>query len=290
MDVSIILVNYKTKNLTLNSIKSIIEKTHDIDYEIIVVDNNSQDDSVEAIELEFPNVNLIRNATNSGFGSANNLAIKQAKGKYVFCLNTDTLLLNNAVKFMFDFMEKEENSDVGSCGGNLYHQDMTPAATHFNFPNAWNCSSIFWISKQLFKSYYKPKEIKKITEVDFVTGADLFIRKSILDKIGLFDEKIFMYYEDVDLCKRILDAGYKNILIPEAKIIHLEGKSSNNFLEKTQKSIKGKYYYLRKYHQYFSILVMKFSYIILHFFAYLFSFNVKHLELIVIHFNYEVFS
>ena len=290
MDVSIILVNYKTKNLTLNSIKSIIEKTRDIDYEIIVVDNNSQDDSVEAIELEFPNVNLIRNATNSGFGSANNLAIKQAKGKYVFCLNTDTLLINNAIKFMFDFMEKEGNSNVGSCGGNLYHQDMTPATTHFNFPNIWNSSSIFWIAKKVFKFHYKPKEIKKTTQVDFITGADLFIRKSILDKIGLFDEKIFMYYEDVDLCKRIHDAGYKNILIPEAKIIHLEGKSSDNFLEKTQKSIKGKYYYLSKYHQYFSILVMKFSYIILHFFAYLFSFNVKHLELIAIHFNYDVFS
>ena len=112
MDVSIIFVNYKTKDLTINAINSVIEKTEGVDYEIFVVDNASNDGSIEAIEQEFSNINIIKNPINSGFGSANNLAIKQAKGKYIFCLNTDTLLVNNAIKIMFDFMEKKENSKI----------------------------------------------------------------------------------------------------------------------------------------------------------------------------------
>ena len=109
MDVSIILVNYKTKDLTINAIKSVIEKTQGINFEIFVVDNNSKDGSIEAIEKEFPNINIIKNPINAGFGAANNLAINQAKGKYILCLNTDTLLINNAIKIMYNFMEKEEN-------------------------------------------------------------------------------------------------------------------------------------------------------------------------------------
>jgi GT2 family glycosyltransferase len=93
MDVSIIFVNYKTKDFTINAIKSVIEKTQGIDFEIFVVDNNSQDGSIEAIEQNFPNINIIKNTTNKGFGAANNIAIKQAKGKYIFCLNTDTLFI-----------------------------------------------------------------------------------------------------------------------------------------------------------------------------------------------------
>ena len=120
MDVSIILVNYKTKDLTLNCIKSIYEKTTGVDFEIIVVDNNSQDGSAEAIEQEFQNVKVIYNKINVGFGAANNIAIKQAKGKYILCLNTDTFLINNAIKIMFDFMEEKANQQVGVCGGILY--------------------------------------------------------------------------------------------------------------------------------------------------------------------------
>ena len=283
MDVSIILVNYKTKDLTINCIKSIYEKTCNLDYEIIVVDNCSEDSSIEAIEQEFPNLTIIKNDKNWGFGIANNIGISNAKGKYILCLNTDTLLVNNAVKYMFDFMEEEENQDIAACGGNLYTKDMQPAHTHFDFPNPWNCSSLFWLSKAIFKKHYKQKEITELQETDFVTGADLFIRKSVLDKIGVYDENIFLYYEDVDLCKRMRNAGYKNVVIPEPKIIHLEGQSSKNFLKKTKNSVKGKYYYLNKYNQYISKFIMKLSYSILHLFAYIFTFNKEHRDLIMIH-------
>ena len=98
MDVSIIFVNYKTKDLTIDAINSVIEKTDGLDYEIFVVDNASNDGSIETIEQTFPDINIIESDINGGFGYANNLAIKQAKGKYVLCLNTDTLLVNNAIK------------------------------------------------------------------------------------------------------------------------------------------------------------------------------------------------
>jgi len=121
MDVSIILVNYNTCDLTLNCLKSIQEKVQNIEYEVFVVDNHSKDDSVEKIKQGYPNVKLIQSPNNIGFGRANNIAIKESQGKYIFLLNTDTVLMNNAVKVLFDFME--QNEKCGACGGNLYNDD-----------------------------------------------------------------------------------------------------------------------------------------------------------------------
>lgn len=283
MDVSIIFVNYKSKDITINAIQSVIEKTEDIEYEIFVVDNNSQDGSIEAIEQLFPNIKIIKNPINAGFGVANNLAIKQANGKYIFCLNTDTLLVNNAIKIMFDFME--HNQDFGACGGNLYHQDMTPAYSCAPMYNAWNCSALYWLLKLSFKKFFCPKEIKSLHCTDMVSGADLFLRKSILEKVGLFDENIFMYSEDMDLCKRINDSGYKNVIVPEAKIIHLEGRNKNNFLKRTQTVVTGKYYFLRKHKLDTTRIIMQITYFCLHFICLFFTFNKEHLKLLKIHFK-----
>ena len=124
MNVSIIIVNYNTSNLLKDCLCSIIEKTQFIEYEIIVVDNNSGDDSVAMVEQQFTNVKLIKNNINLGFGKANNIGYTYAKGKYLFLLNTDTLLINNAIKILFDFMEDPKHSSVGSCGGNLYTNNL----------------------------------------------------------------------------------------------------------------------------------------------------------------------
>ena len=184
MDVSIIFVNYKTKDLTINAINSVIEKTEGVDYEIFVVDNASNDGSIEAIEQEFPNINIIKNPINSGFGSANNLAIKQAKGKYIFCLNTDTLLVNNAIKIMFDFMERKENSKIGACGGYLVDKDLKPIHCGGRLPNV---KEIIWKLgfRQIFKKYYSENICISLNSDDenldsklgYITGADIFFRK-----------------------------------------------------------------------------------------------------------------
>ena len=232
MDVSIIFVNYKTKDFTINAIKSVIEKTQGIDFEIFVVDNNSQDGSIEAIEQNFPNINIIKNTTNKGFGAANNIAIKQAKGKYIFCLNTDTLLINNAIKIMFEFMEKIENQNVGVCGGYLYDSNSNPAAAGGHFPNIVDLLYKFkFLPKSLYLKYgmsLTSNYLEKIEKIDHIIGADIFFRKSVLDEIGLFDVKYFMYLEETDLCFRIKKAGYNVKFVKDAKIIHVEGKSSKN--------------------------------------------------------------
>ena len=279
-DVSIIFVNYKTKDLTINAIKSVIEKTEGIDYEIFVVDNNSSDGSIEAIEKEFPSINIIKNPVNAGFGAANNLAIRQAKGKYILCLNTDTLLINNAIKVMFDFMEKEENKNVGACGCNLYDSDFKPVMSYAAFPNFWNCLSVSWILKKIFPIFRNHKEVINIKEVDFITGADIFLRKSVLEEVGIFDEQFFMFCEEVDLCYRIKKAGYKRVIVPDSKIIHLEGKSSKNFWNNSKMRVKSKYLYSRKNQSKLVLYGMKFSYLLMHTIAFIFTFNKSHLELL----------
>lgn len=257
MDASIIFVNYKTKDLTIQAIQSVIEKTDGLEYEIFVVDNNSQDGSIEAIEQEFPNINIIKNPINAGFGAANNLAIKQARGKYILCLNTDTLLINNAVKNMFDFMEKEENKNVGVCGGYIFDKDLNSSNCGGNFPSLTDIIWKFGLRKIFPKQYKKycvtlnSEDKKYIKNIDYIAGADIFFRKSVLDKVGLFDEQFFMYYEETDLCKRIKDAGYEIKFVEDAQIQHFEGQSidcdlKHKKLVKTSEMIYFKKHYPRK--------------------------------------------
>lgn len=270
IQISVIFVNYRTKDLTINAINSVLEKTEGIEYEIFVVDNNSQDGSIEAIEKEFPNINIIKNPINAGFGSANNLAIKQAQGKYIFCLNTDTLLLNNAIKIMFDFMEKDENKKVGVCGGYLSSINGNATICCGNLPSL---SDLFWKLglRYIFKNYYRKHfctglfsdEINDLQNVGYISGANLFIRKSVLDEVGLFDEQIFMYYEETDLCKRIWDADYKIKFVKDAKIQHLEGKSTKNLLQKKKWFIESEIYYYKKHYPH-KVWLVKLIYIILY--------------------------
>ena len=270
MDVSIIFVNYKTKDLTIKAIKSVIEKTEDLEYEIFVVDNNSQDGSIEAIEQEFPSINIIKNPINAGFGAANNLAIKQVKGKYILCLNTDTLLINNAIKIMFDFMEKSENKNVAVCGGYITDKYNKPALCGGNFPTLTEIIWKFGLRKLLpiqYKNYsvvLNSEDEKYLKNVDYITGADIFFRKSVLNKVGLFDERFFMYYEETDLCKRIKDKGYEISFVKEARIQHLENQSIDSKL-KHKKMVKTSELLYFKKHYPKQISLMRLCYILIYF-------------------------
>ena len=269
-DVSIIFVNYKTKDLTIGAIKSVTENTQGLDYEIFVVDNNSQDGSTEAIEQKYPDIHIIQNTTNAGFGAANNIAIKQAAGKYILCLNTDIILNNNAIKLFFDFMEKEENQQTGACGAYLTDGDNEPTNCGGLLPDLL---SLFWkfgfnrifrnFDKKFFNGKITQKEKYLFKNLGYITGADLFIRKKVLDEIGLYDENFFMYYEDTDLCKRIKDKGYKLDLVSDAKIQHLEGKSTTDLLQKRKLSKKSEFYYFKKHHPQ-KVWFVKIIYIILY--------------------------
>lgn len=257
MDISVIIVSYNTSELTRNCLKSVYDKTIDVDFEIIVIDNNSVDDSVKMIETEFPEVKIISNKDNLGFGKANNQGIEKSNAKYIFLLNSDTILINNAIKILFDFMEKDTNNDVACCGGALYNNNLTNQISYGRFPTIKSLLYYYTLAKiypETYKDKYFMAGILKNDNpivVDYVTGADMLIRKSVLDKTGFFDKDFFLYFEETELCSRFIKSGYKNMIYPEAKIIHLCGQSPLNGKKETifhssmnlyMKKHKGKLY------------------------------------------------
>ena len=279
MEVTIILVSYNTKELTRECIDSIYKETRDLTYEIYVVDNNSSDGTQSMLETFYPGVKVIKNQKNAGFGAANNQAIQECNGKYVLCLNTDTILLNNAVKIFYDYMET--NKQVGACGGSLFDKDLKPVISYAPFPNLLNLNAFSWIIKSLFPKRFK--KITKVKEVDSIIGADLFLRRAVLDEIGLFDERFFMYNEEIDLCYRIKKAHYNIKLVPEANIIHLEGKSGKNFWNNNKMRVKSKYQYLRKNSDLFCLYTFKLSYLLVLMFVFAATRNKDVLEVMNLH-------
>lgn len=239
MEVTVILVNYNTKELIRECLRSVFEMSKSVKFEVFVVDNASTDGSIEMLEKEFPQVKLIKNSKNIGFGRANNIAIRQSRGKYIFLLNADTVLLNNAIKIFYDFMENPQNHKTACCGGNLYNPDMSPQHSYGKFPSINRIAFTTIGLNLIFKEFYKKTflvdntiEVKDIKDVDYITGANMFLRKSALDEVGLFDEDFFMYFEDTELSFRLNQKGFKSMLVPEAKIIHYCGLSGEISLDK----------------------------------------------------------
>lgn len=245
MDVSIIIVNYNTKQLLADCLATVFEKTKDVAYEVIVVDNASTDGSEEYIIERFPNIKWISSGENLGFGRANNLGAKYASGKYLFFLNSDTLLLNNAIRIFFDYAESHQYEKIGTLGSWLLDKNGTPNSSFGFFPCATN------EIKYLLGKYQLPisNDIIEEKNVDYITGADLFIEKRLFDEMDGFDKNIFMYYEETDLQYRIARRGLSRKVIPGPRIIHLEGGSFENkglSLKRFLMAQTSYNYYLRK--------------------------------------------
>lgn len=228
--VSIIIVNYNTKDLLEQCLNSIYKNTQDVEFEIIVVDNASVDGSQEYIKAAFPKVVLVESDTNLGFGKANNLGLKSALGEFVFFLNSDTILLNNAVKLFFDFYKEHEHFNIGTLGCLLCDKYHNRNSSYGDFKTA--IGDILFIAKSFFVKNVKTTEKQDVLleykKVDWVCGADIFVNRDTLDKYGAFDEKFFMYSEEVDMQKRFVDNKLSNYIITSPKIIHLEGGSSSD--------------------------------------------------------------
>lgn len=228
MDVSVIIVNYNTCKMTNEAIDSVYEHTSGIDFEIILVDNASADGSKEFFEKK-NGITYIYSQENLGFGKGNNLGLKYATGRNILFLNSDTLLRNNAIKVLSDYMDG--NPDVGVCGGNLFNYEGKPTISY----EIKRPSIIRELNKvlggRLYSIFYKDTRFnssKKVKEVGYVSGADFMTRKAILDKHGAFSPEFFMYYEETELANRINKAGYKIMSVPDAEIVHLEGASNKN--------------------------------------------------------------
>lgn len=238
MDVSVIIVNYNTCLYTKNCLKSVFEQTKDVEFEVIVSDNGSIDGSIEMIKTEYPQVILIENNANLGFGAANNRALKIAKGKYIFYLNSDTVLLNNAVKLFYDYWENSPQKDkIGALGGNLLDENGNWIHSYGFFPRPLKEIKLF--IRKIFVVYIKKicnllrinynnlkKEIHYSPvngKVEYITGADLFVKNNSL---AFYDERFFLYYEETDLQWRMENQLLDRIIIDSPKIIHFKGVSN----------------------------------------------------------------
>lgn len=232
IDISIIIVNYNVKEFVLNLLESIQKAKNSLSLEIFVVDNNSTDGSIEAISEKFPEVKLIVNKKNVGFGAANNQALRIATGKYLLMINPDTIVKEDTLVKMIKFFEENESCGIAGC--KVLNVDGTlQLACRRSFPGPWTSftkvmglSSLFPKSKIFAKYNLTYLDENKTYEVDAVSGAFMMMRKTVYDKIGGFDEQFFMYGEDLDLCFRTQKAGYKVYYFHETEIIHYKGEST----------------------------------------------------------------
>ncbi len=232
VDITVVIVNYNVRDFLLRCLNSVRQAQKDLDIEIIVVDNNSSDGSIEYLKPIFPEVEFIRQDKNVGFGEANNIGINKAQGKYVLILNPDTLLEEETLVKMYDFME--ENHDIGVAGCKILNPDGTfQLSCRRGFPTPWAAfSRLFGLQKlfpksKLFAKYnHTYRDINETYEIDAVSGSFMFCRKDALNEVHGFDTDFFMYGEDLDLCYRISQKGYRIVYYHETSIIHFLGEST----------------------------------------------------------------
>ncbi len=229
---SVIIVNYNVCYFLEQALKSVLKSAEGLDVEIIVVDNNSVDGSVQMMKEKFPDIKLIASDENLGFSKANNLAMRQAKGEYILLLNPDTVIEEQTLSKCCEFMD--DHKDAGGLG-----VKMVDGKGHFlpeskrGLPTPWiafykifGLARFFPKSKKFGKYHLGYLDKNKTHEIEVLSGAFMMMRKSVLDEIGLLDEDYFMYGEDIDLSYRIVKAGYKNYYYPETTIIHYKGEST----------------------------------------------------------------
>ena len=267
MKLSIVIVNYNVRYFLEQCLHSVQNACRGLEAEIFVVDNDSVDGSVKMVREKFPEVRLIENKDNKGFSSANNQAIKKSEGEYILLLNPDTLVEDDTLRKVVDFMDN--HPDAGGLGvkmldgkGKFLPESKrglpTPVVAFFK---VFGFSALFPKSK-LFSTYHLGYLDKNSTHVvDILAGAFMLLRKKVLDKTGLLDEAFFMYGEDIDLSYRITQAGYKNYYYPGTRIIHYKGESTKKsslnyvFLFYNAMIVFAKKHYSKKNARSFSLMI-----------------------------------
>jgi len=235
-NLSVVIVNWNTKDLLSQCIESIKSHTKRAAFEIIVVDNFSSDGSPGMVENNFPDVTLIKNKKNRGFGQANNQGLAKARGKYILFLNSDVTVNENCLDEMFDFMEKNPEIGASSCkltfpDGSLQHSCRVFPTFRTFFLMLIGLRYLF-PNMKIFRDYLMQDwDHSDIKEVDQIMGSFMFIRSDVLEQIGSFDERYWMYFEEVDLCLRMKKAGWKIVHYPYVSAVHFLSKSSEQWGE-----------------------------------------------------------
>lgn len=272
IDVSIVIVNWNTQKLLLDCIASLINETKLCNIEIIVVDNASSDNSIKAVREKYPDVHVIENNKNLGFAKANNIGIKKCKGKYICLSNTDIIVLDNALDRMFAYLEK--HTDIGALLPVCLNKEMEIDQCCRRFPGLrLQINEALYLDKllpkiKIFQGRALPLSFYHSTgDVDSVPCCFIMARGIAIDKVGLLDERFFIYSEDIDWCKRFHLKGWRVVYYSDARIIHYGGSSSktaqSRFLIERHKS---ELQYWEKYHgavnKFFFRMVLILHYII----------------------------
>jgi len=232
MDISIVIVNFNSKGLTLSCIKSIREANWgDLSYEIIVVDNNSNDYLGEILSWQYPDIKFVQSKKNLGMGAGNNLGFKRASGKYFVVMNPDTIAMPETFQILYRYMEN--NPRVGLVGPKQFNPDRSVQRSCYR----WH-SLLTPIYRRTFVGSYKfgQNDLDRflmadfnhdqILSVDWLLGSFLFMRSEVYQALGGFDDRFFLYFEDTDLCRRFHRAGWRVMYNPEAQIIHNHNRQS----------------------------------------------------------------
>lgn len=231
LDVSLVIVNWNTRDILRDCLRSVYEQTRDVGFEVIVVDNASSDGSVEMVRAEFPQIVLISNQENKGFAAANNQGMAIARGRYVLLLNSDTVVLDGAIDKTVAFADQRPEAAVVGC--KVLNPNRTLQPTCFMFPSLLNMVlSATYLYKVFPASRFFGRE--RMTwwnraderQVDVVTGCFMLVRREAIEQVGVMDERYFMYAEEADWCYRFKQGGWQNLFFPDAAIIHLGGQSS----------------------------------------------------------------
>jgi len=277
IEVSIIIVNYNSTDVLINCLKSIIHSAFDFNYEVIVIDNASEE-NINAVEKEFSEFTYIYNKQNLGFAAANNIGIGESKGKYILLLNPDTIVNDNSFQPMIQYLDNYD--DVGIVGCKIFNADGEVERSPHTFPTLLK---EFIHANELIKKIigYESRFagfLKKIIRVksldsywdhdntklvDHVTGACMMIKREAIEKVGLLDEAFFLYNEEVEWSFRFKKAGYQSVFLPESSIIHLFGYSTKQRVQNQTinhllvERYRGMFYFFQKHYGLFKLLMLR---------------------------------
>ncbi len=244
MDLSIIIVSYNTKELLKECVESIYKTANNISFEVIIIDNASSDgtiDEISRLKQRYSSLQIIENKENLGFSKANNLGVKKSTGRNLLFLNPDTIIYENTLKGMVDFMDLEKKSGAATCKLVMPNGNIDDAS-HRGFPTPWNALTHFsGLSKlmgttKLFGGYNLGfMDFSKTHEIDALAGAFMIVRREAGEDVKWWDEDYFFYGEDLDFCYMLKQKGWKIFYVPEFKILHYKGVSGG--IKKISKEI-----------------------------------------------------
>lgn len=231
MDLSIVILNYKTCGLLKECLKGIKMVQPKINYEIIVVDNGSGDGTPAMMAEYFPDIQFVEAGQNLGYAKGNNLGIKRAKGRYVMIMNPDIVIFENVLEELVEFMDS--HPDVGIVGPKLLNPDKTLQYSCYHFPSFWTplyrrtpLGKLPWTKEAVNRFLMKDWDHSEVCEVDWLLGGCLLIRVKALVQAGLLDERYFAYFDDVDLCRTMWKLGWKVVYNPKVSVVHFHRRES----------------------------------------------------------------